>query len=254
MDENAPSLAKFEAVLAPLPEGSLVAVVTMRGSLCPVTLGHMQSFAEARRLLHAEPGVPRPARLEKFAATLGFISLNGDRHVNWKLEEKGEQSLSWATRWHLVELATADISWMSLETFEGESMEELKRLWSKLTFIHFYMNGADDVVAYNKYTWASSDARYITMGRPGFTEQVLEGMAHHGLDADEGKFILGPELPEISSTQARRALAEGDTETLRLLLHPRVTQWCLRHSPYVPSADEAQLASTADDGKRAEQT
>lgn len=253
MGDNA-GLANFGAVLDPLPEGSLVAVVTMRGSLCPITLGHMQSFEEARRLLLAEAGVPRPARLEKFAATLGFISLNGDRHVNWKLQDIGEPSLSWATRWHLVELAIADISWMSLETFEGESMEELKRRWSKLTFIHFYMNGADDVVAHSKYTWASRDARYITMGRQGFTEQVIEGMANHGLDADDGLFILGPELPEISSTQARRALAEGDTETLRLLLHPRVTQWCLRHSPYAPSADEEGLpASTADDSNMAEQ-
>jgi len=206
----------------------------------------MQSFEEARRLLLAEAGMVRPARLEKFAAALGFISLNGDRHVNWKLQEKGEPSLSWATRWHLVELAIADVSWMSLESFEGGSMEELKRRWSTLTFIHFYMNGADDVVANDKYTWASSNARYITMGRPGFTEQVREGMAVHGLDADEGIFVLGPELPEISSTQARRALAEGDTDSLRLLLHPRVTQWCLRHSPYVPSADEDQLASAAE--------
>jgi len=253
MGDHDSGLAKFGAVLEPLPEGSLVAVVTMRGSLCPVTLGHIQGFEEARRLLLAEAGVPRPVRLEKFAATLGFISLNGDRHVNWKLQEKGEPGLSWATRWHLVELATADISWMSLETFEGESMEELKRRWSKLTFIHFYMNGADDVVANNKYTWASNDARYITMGREGFTEQVRDGMASHGLDPDEGIFILGPELPEISATQARRALAEGDIDTLRLLLHPRVTQWCLRHSPYVPSADEDQLASTAGDGNMAEQ-
>ena len=39
------------AQLAELPMGSNVAVVTLLGSLCPITIGHIKTFEVARRLL-----------------------------------------------------------------------------------------------------------------------------------------------------------------------------------------------------------
>eukprot|EP01051_Picozoa_sp_SAG22_P025591 SAG22_NODE_7660_length_719_cov_1.820968_1_plen_80_part_01 len=42
------------AELAALPAGARVAVVTMRGSLCPITLGHVQCFTAARALFGAD--------------------------------------------------------------------------------------------------------------------------------------------------------------------------------------------------------
>merc|ERR1719188_421991 len=94
------------------------------------------------------------------------------------------------------------------------------------------MNGADDVVKYGKFAWSGPHSRFITMGRPGYTEKVAQGMADNRVDPDAGYFILGPELPDISSTQARLGLAAGDRKALEPLLHPRVTEWCLSHEPY----------------------
>ena len=42
---------KLDGILANVEPGSRVGVVTMLGSLCPITLGHVQAFVEARRLL-----------------------------------------------------------------------------------------------------------------------------------------------------------------------------------------------------------
>jgi len=225
-------MSKVDAVLENLADGTKVGVVTLLGSLCPVTLGHVQAFEEARKILLAEPGVARPARLETFGEVLGFVSLNGDRHVGSKLRQKGEACMDLATRWHLVELALEDHGWMELEGREGSTIDSLRARWPGLEFVHFCMNGADDVVRYRKYAWASPRARFITMGRPGFTGKVLEGMASCGVDPEAGHFILGPELPDISSTRARQALAASDFQTLEHMLHPRVIDWCLRSGPY----------------------
>merc|ERR1712012_892854 len=122
---------------------------------------------------------------------------------------------------HLVKLALEDYNWLDLESFEGSSMHILESRWTKLKFTHFCMNGGDDVVKYGKYAWAGKNSRFITMGRPGFTQNVMDGMARFGVDPDDGFFILGPELPDISSTEARRALAQRPVELLLL--------WILRH-------------------------
>merc|ERR1711920_648700 len=79
------------------------------------------------------------------------------------------------------------------------------------------------------------------------------GMASCGVDLDAGLFILGPELPDISATEARRALASSDVETLSSMLHPAVTEWCLHHGPYrteirnPPRAAEADANNNASD-------
>ena len=60
----------LSAQLECLEQGTRVAVVTLLGSLCPITLGHVQGFEEARRILLGE-GVARPLRTP--AHTLGYI-------------------------------------------------------------------------------------------------------------------------------------------------------------------------------------
>jgi len=60
-------------LLDELPAGASVAVVTLLGSLCPITRGHVAAFEEARRQMRAGSG-----RLEPFQECIGFISLNGD--------------------------------------------------------------------------------------------------------------------------------------------------------------------------------
>lgn len=48
----------------------------------------------------------------------------------------------------------------------------------------------------------------------------------------QGNFILGPTLPDISSTRVRAALRDNDVGTLRDMLHPDVLEWLLANNPY----------------------
>jgi len=231
---------KVAPLLDRLADGTRVGVVTMLGSLCPVTLGHTMSFVKARDIILGAPGVDRPAHLETFGEVLGYISLNGDRHVGAKLQQKGELHIDAGSRKHLVGLATADYPWMDLETDSGRTIHTLREGWPKLTFIEFVMNGADDVVKYQKYRGATKNQRFIVMGRPGYTDQVKQGMVDFKVDADAGYFILGPELPDISSSAVRNAF-----RTLADSLHPDVIQWCLLHGPYAPQAAVPAAATPA---------
>merc|ERR1711988_429482 len=97
----------------------------------------------------------------------------------------------------------------------GASMDDLACRWPRLNFVHFIMNGADDVVKYRKWTYAKhGNGRYITMGRPGDTQKVVAGMRSAGIDPEAGAFVLGPELPDMSSTDARAAVTRGDRAAL----------------------------------------
>ena len=231
-------MEKVGDVLGELPEGSRVGVVTLLGSLCPITLGHVQTFIEARRLLLGEAAAPRPRQLEQFDAVLGFISLNGEHYVERKLKQKGEASVSAAERQLLVELAVQDYPWLAWESHEGGSMTTLSKTWPHLSFVHFYMNGADDVVRHRKYAWAGPECRMITMGRPGDTEQAIQGARLAGVDLDMGFFIMGPELPDISSSQARQALVQGHLPEAANMLDPRVLEWCVQHGPWRPTGSK----------------
>jgi len=231
-------------LLNSLPNGSHVAVVTMRGSCCPVTLGHIQGFVEARHILRGE--CPRPAKLDQFGEVLGLLSLNGDGHVSCKLKAKGQPYISFQARAELVDLATAELPWLKFSQDPRSEIATMQKHWTHLNFMRFSLNGADDVVAYQKWNGSRESNRMITMGRPGYTEKVLTGMkkAAPKIDPEQGFFILGPELPDISSTAVRKALRASDLSTLTGLLHPSVIRWCLEHGPYVPSRAVMRAATS----------
>ena len=174
----------------------------------------------------------RPARLEPFGAVLGLISLNGSSYVDRKLTQKGEASLSAEKRLALVKMAAEELPWLSWESCrEGETVGLLRQTHPHLHFVHFFMNGADDVVRYRKYR-VGPQHRMIVLGRPGFTEKALAGAQRAGIDLDAGNFVMGPELPDISSSAAREALARGDRACAAALLHPAVLAWCEEHGPW----------------------
>ena len=224
----------FAATLSMLAEGTDVAVVTLLGSLCPVTRGHISAFLEARKLLIGEEDVPvrRPARLQRFAEVVGLISLNSSSYVNRKLTSKGSNSISRSERQMLVRLAVAELPWMSTEDTEGCSLGALRSAWPHLRFTHFCMNGADDVRRHRKWTLAGPERRMLTMGRPGDTESVLQSARNAGVDLEDGTFIMGPELPDVSSSDARTALSRGDVASASAMLHPDVLAWCVEHGPW----------------------
>ena len=162
----------MEPLLAALPPGSTVAVVTMRGSLCPITLGHVRCFQEARALL---------LQLAHAECVVGFAMLNGDHHLAGKFAGKAEKPLSLAERSRLVELATAELPWLERSASRPHSeMARLHKLFPALRLQHWDMNGADDVVKYRKYQWASPENKMIVMCRPGSTEELLSSMAKAG--------------------------------------------------------------------------
>ena len=226
------SLKKLHEALADVEPGTSVGVVTLLGSLCPVTRGHTRAFIEARRiLLGVEAGVARPANLEPFGAVLGLISLNGSSYVDQKLAQKGEASLSAEKRLALVRMAAEELPWLSWESCrEGETVGLLRQTHPHLKFVHFYINGADDVVRYNKFADVGPQYRMIVLGRPGYTAKALAGARR--VDLDAGYLVMGPELPDISSSAAREALARGDRARAAALLHPAVLAWCEEHGPW----------------------
>lgn len=240
----------MNALLRQLPDGSRVAVVSMLGSLCPITLGHVQCYEEARRLLLNQAStVPRPEDLEDFAECVGFVYLNGDGYVGSKLRQKGQKALDYEQRCNLVRLATAELPWLCFGgggQFEGN----LSELHPNLEFVKYDMNGADDVARFHKWKWAGKSNRMITIGRPGFTDDVRGGIQRvvdRGTCAPK-HCLLGPELPDISSTAARAASAAGDREALLEILHPSVADWLLcgdGHADLVQASRDAQAAAQA---------
>lgn len=222
--------SRVAALLSEVPDKSNVAVVTMVGSCCPVTLAHVQAFIEARRLLLGES--ERPEKLEEFTEVLGFLGLNGDGHVRKKLAAKGEPFITKQDRAHLIDIATTDYPWLNYVEKGFDVARFVKFLCPGAKVIYFHLNGADDVVKFRKWNMCSKTNRHITMGRPGSTQKVLEGMSKMGLDANNAICIVGPELPDISSTAVRKAMHDYNIDELKDMLHPGVIEWCLSCGPY----------------------
>ena len=213
---------KFKPSLECVKPGSQVAVITMTGSCCPITKAHCMAFEVARNLLKDKTDETQ------YAEVVCALSLNSDPHVSRKLQEKGEEIIDWTSRAMLVRRATEDIPWLSVSHLkESWVVWDLQQSWEFINFVQYHLNGADDVLKYEKWTWAMDEAsRFITLGRPGYTEQLRK------LAPETSFFLIGPELPDISSSQVREALYEEDFETLEKLLHHEVASWCLSHSPY----------------------
>ena len=119
-----------------------IGVVTMMGSFCPFTLGHMQCFVEARKLLLAGTS---PAGQHHIV--VGYLRLNGDSHLQHKFSGSGDLPIAYSDRKLLIGLATQDMPW--LEISDHSSRHDVEALRGRYghwaVFHHFEMNGADDV-------------------------------------------------------------------------------------------------------------
>eukprot|EP00439_Symbiodinium_sp_Y106_P005870 s5468_g1.t1 len=244
---------KFEPLLGCLEEGSSVALLTMRGSCCPVTRAHCDMFQRARSVLLGQsllcpPGTP------PFSECLGLLALNPDRSIKRKFERRSEAEtpIRWLDRAHLIRLATAEVPWLVLNNREAEeAVQELKEdtRWQHLKFVHFHLNGADDVARWEKWKYASATQRYITIGRPEWTEKVLEGAREWGV-LDTPHFHVAADLPDISATAVRAALRRQDRDALDRMLHPSVAEWCLRKHIYSspPQPEKRRFSATVSIG------
>ena len=93
----------------------------------------------------------------------------------------------------------------------------------------------------------------ITLCRPGSTAALYEGMASardgrgkpSPIAADDPNFIVGPELPDISSTAVRAAARAGDWALLRKMVHEDVAMW-LAGRPWAAQRVEQGSEETED--------
>eukprot|EP00405_Crypthecodinium_cohnii_P012008 CAMPEP_0206425444 /NCGR_PEP_ID=MMETSP0324_2-20121206/3795_1 /ASSEMBLY_ACC=CAM_ASM_000836 /TAXON_ID=2866 /ORGANISM="Crypthecodinium cohnii, Strain Seligo" /LENGTH=510 /DNA_ID=CAMNT_0053890227 /DNA_START=72 /DNA_END=1604 /DNA_ORIENTATION=- len=218
---------QWSTTLSSLPPHSHVAVLILQGSLCPITLAHTQCFEVARQVLLRESGSELPPHTETFAEVFGVIALNGEGYVRRKMEEAGCENINMYNRRHLVNLAIQGMPWMGFAERSDRYWSDLSIRWPHLNFIFYYLNGADDVVKYRKWKDACHSYRLFTVGRPGSTSQI--GRPAGG---ENPYFIVGPELPDISSTMVRQLLGKGDKENLVGLLHPDVATWCIENKVF----------------------
>ena len=232
--------------------GKRVAVLDFLGSLCPITLGHVQSVVEAHEILTGKATPLGDTAFQVFDGCVALITVNDDSHVSRKLASKGEAAMSRSDRLKLCELATAEYPWIHSDVDFHEWSQGLQRKFVDLDFVVWHLNGADDVSKYSKWNDARADSRYITMGRPGYTQEVLDGMRKSRASSEH--FIVGREMPvDISSTEARAALTRRDMIKLATLLHPSVTAWCLTKGPWRdtnPNASHERILAVAELARR----
>ena len=241
-----PTTASPESTLALLPPGSRVAVLDFLGSFCPITAGHVQCMTEARRILLGQsPPINADGALKPFDACLGALTVNSDSHVHAKLSRSGENMLSSDQRLQLCGLATAsEVAWIRAGTPAGEWVASLRAAFPSITFTIWMLNGADDVVRYEKWEWASTDSPLITMGRPGGDVPIiLNAISKESLKSDA--FVLGPELLDVSSSAAREALRREDHAAVAAFLHPLVAAWLKQQGPYRACAHGPPATATA---------
>jgi len=188
-------------------------------------------YEEARRMLLEEHG---------YDCVLGYFILNGDSWVKKKMDKANAVHLSMHERAELLQIATAKHDWLGYVHLrdgyrtEDSLVEAVRQLIpgkSEKVVMHYDMNGADDVLKYKKWFNASRTNMMITMCRPGSTEELRKHVREAQEDgyAQSPYFLVGPELPDISSTLARTALSRGDRAGAVKLLDEGVVDWLISH-------------------------
>ena len=185
----------MNTALHSLPDGASVGVLTMKGSFCPITLGHVDVFRRGRDFL-LDPKSYGWCHLEKFSHCIGILSLNSSKVVNCKMDGLGENSISFEDRTFLVSMAIEDITWLTLDHgWSSRSwMTWLQCQWPYLSFERFVLNGADDVVKHCKWHWASSGYRMITVGRNLSNDAVVQAMKEYDIEEKDLHFIFLPDI------------------------------------------------------------
>merc|ERR1712046_181121 len=202
-------------------------------------------MGDARNVICGEDGkCTAPEDLEAFSEAIGFMGCNNDGHIQRKLQRLNppvHEIIPYESRQMLVELATQEYDWLWFKEKPFEAFEELQRQPSQLHIKHFEVIGADNSLYTKPWRRVTDTERIILMGRPADpgenngTEAMHRAMRKDNYDiTSTSKCIMGPELADISSTAARKALWAGDVERLRKLLHPAVMDWNLNEGPYAP--------------------
>lgn len=255
------AVAAIKGSVQNMPVGSRIALVTLQGSMCPVTLAHLDSLEEARRfLLNVESKrqqvAERPKQLPVFDHVLGFLGANDDGHVAGKFGGRRASAgfMPLRDRMELVDLAIADYDWIVSCDNIWKCAQALLDEFPDRGIIWFEIDGADVVLRSRTWNRAWEGRRYACVGRPSEegkdngTEAVLRCLEEDGKGPgsdwyNEGSFLLLPELPDISSTKVREALRAQDTAALEGLVHPGVARWAAERNSGAAKAVTAAAAS-----------
>lgn len=259
-EDIAASVDAARNMVSESPEKSRIGMVTLQGSMCPVTRAHVNAVLEARKMLLGRKSrltqvAQRPKKLSKFDIVIGFIGVNEDDYVSSKLGGRtySKGFLHADTRRELIDLATAKHDWIVSCNNIWKCAQELLDSFPKREISWYELDGAD--VALKSQTWnkAWKGRRYACVGRPADadmdngTEAVIRSMeeADKGLASEwyhQGNYLILPELPAISSTKVRAAIQNKETAALKKLVHADVAR-CLLDSNF--RASKLKTGSTA---------
>jgi hypothetical protein len=248
--EEDDSLSPIESLLDALPPHSNIAVITFVGSLCPPTVAHVEAVLEAKRLVLKE-SVGKKGEHVVPDAVVACISVNPDNYVarkvarsnNEQAQARDKQSLGSASphgfftareRQRMLRLSTAEhAKWIEVCPNAWARAEQIRFMFQTQHAITRYeIDGADVALKTRSWTRARKQDRYIAIGRPESspgaddgTAALLAELEREKVDLSAGLFLVSRELPPVSSSRVRRALATDDHETLRELMHPAVLDW-----------------------------
>lgn len=235
-------------LLDALPEGSRVAVLVLHGSFNPITRAHTMMLDQAKQML-LDPTVSN----DNFSEVIALVLPHDDFDVR-KLLPQGFRDYWFRLedRLSMINDVTVGTPWVMTADDNGNAINlfELRQDYPNLQFLDYIVEGADAIFEWRRWEWVDLDintCRVICVGRPGYTDAVHDAVDQFVaenphlsyLATGRGGFLMGPELPNISSTDARELARRKDRQELIKLVHPLVATALLklaeaRECAYVP--------------------
>lgn len=206
-----------------------VALINYTGTFHPVTNGHTMVIEDAYNVL-ANRVFDRvwtvPRRIPRYDIVFVIVAFNSEESLRRKMVQAQEPVTatlhsSVAARAALFSTATAHLPYVYVSTTYGsEIVSQIADVVPTAEITRYYLNGADDVVRYQKWREARANNRLLIAGRGHCTEEVLS----HATDNRAPYYIVLHERTQISSSRIRRLLRDRNLSELRRHMHPGVLE------------------------------
>lgn len=206
-------------------DGKPLIVLALSGALCPVHRCHVDALHCAKRWIEGE-------RLGIVVG--GYLAPSSDSYVRGK---NGPQAMSLSRRVDCCKLATnksefvhvLDWGWGSASTIVSSLRRRLSESFPLASPIQVWLvAGADHAYRHRLYAYADSFMPTIAIGRKGDSAKLRDALRKDGVCASKFFHLCPTELPGVSSTGIRAALASGDWDVASSHLHPDVLAYLRR--------------------------